>query len=303
MTILMIKCESKMLSRLPTRCRRYIQIIFFVCFVVKKRGVNILKYRVGVVPYFNNKPLIWGISNYKDIFDVIEQPPAILAEMMNNNELNIAMLPTYEYINQYPKYKIIPDISISSRNLVRSTLVLSDKEITDIKTVLLDKNSLSSNNLTKIIFKNVFHKEPIYIEKEDENTTADTFVVIGDKALQISDSYLTNIDLAEQWHNLTNLPFVFALWCMNKNVNSDEIIPIFHKMKKDGLSNRDVIAKIESEKLKISLDICKEYIYKNITFDLRGDEINAITKYSNYLYSLGLINHANYQENLNNFTT
>ena len=44
-------------------------------------------------------------------------------------------------------------------------------------------------------------------------STADAVLVIGDRAMKVPhEPFHEVVDLAEAWHNLTGLPFVFALW-------------------------------------------------------------------------------------------
>lgn len=85
------------------------------------------------------------------------------------------------------------DFGIIARDEVLSVLVLPNREKKD------DFQSKTSNALAKVL------------ELEGE-------VIIGDKALKF---YHDNkdedfIDLAKQWQNKYNLPFVFAVLCYNK---------------------------------------------------------------------------------------
>jgi predicted solute-binding protein len=46
-------------------------------------------------------------------------------------------------------------------------------------------------------------------------------LLIGDKALHHKNSFYHTLDLGEQWHIITNLPFVFALWQSHRKIPSE----------------------------------------------------------------------------------
>ena len=105
-----------------------------------------------------------------------------------------------------------------------------------ISSILSDKKRFKCQDLGIISKKEVFSVLIDSSEKGDDKESAtsnilakvleiDGKIIIGDKALKL---YLKNpikyIDLAKEWQNRTNLPFVFARLCFNKK------LPIFKKI-------------------------------------------------------------------------
>ncbi|AXK49301.1 hypothetical protein CRU87_05225 [Aliarcobacter trophiarum LMG 25534] len=135
------------------------------------------------------------------------------------------------------------DFGIVARDEVLSVLVLPNKEAKD------DFQSKTSNALAKVL------------ELEGE-------VIIGDKALKF---YLENkdekiIDLAKEWQNRYNLPFVFATLCYNK----------YEKRLKNLTKNFD------KKKIKIPQYILE--IYSKRSGISKNDILNYLTKID---YDLG----------------
>ncbi len=129
-----------------------------------------------------------------------------------------------------------------------------------VRTVLVcpgegdDKESATSNVLAKIL--NIKGK-----------------VVIGDKAFKETNC----IDLAEIWYKKYSLPFVFALFCTNKNHNR------YKKLINKFLSKKQKIPYSILKKYAISIGIAtkeaKEYLDNTIYYKIGWREKKALKKF------------------------
>lgn len=182
------------------------------------------KIRIGAVSYLNTKPLLLGFN--KNDWNIIEEYPALLAQKLLTNEIDIGLVPV-AVLPLLKEYYIISDYCIGAEDKVESVAIFSEVEMDKIETVMLDYQSRTSVNLAKVLLKFHWKKEVIFKEaKEDfrnhiKGTTA--AVVIGDRALEqiaISTYYY---DLAKTWKDFTGLPFVFAAWVSNKPIDTDFI--------------------------------------------------------------------------------
>jgi hypothetical protein len=82
------------------------------------------KLRLGVVPYMNAKPLIYGLNQQTDSIELSFEVPSLLPNMLNNDQIDVAIIPSIEYFRS-GNYAIIPDISISSCGAVDSVKFLN----------------------------------------------------------------------------------------------------------------------------------------------------------------------------------
>ena len=95
-------------------------------------------------------------------------------------------------------------------------LFIKTPSIKEINTVALDKDSMTSCVLTKIILWKRYSLKPEYITLDDKqkiyNEYADAFLVIGDDAMKVREEGFTVLDLGQEWNELAGLPFVYAVW-------------------------------------------------------------------------------------------
>src|ERR1035438_660532 len=68
----------------------------------------------------------------------------------------------------------------------------------------------------------------------------DAALMIGDMAMRARGQGLFVLDLAEEWHSWTGLPFVFALWLVRRDAPElpvpGGVAPFFHKSLEIGLA-------------------------------------------------------------------
>ncbi|MDQ6756644.1 MAG: menaquinone biosynthesis protein [Bacteroidota bacterium] len=201
------------------------------------------KVRVGAVNYLNTKPLIYGFENgeMKDEVDLVVDYPSRIADMLLSDEIDVGLVPV-AIIPQMKEHFIISDYCISSNGEVASVCLFSEVPIEKIKKVLLDYQSRSSVDLLTILIKEFWKIDPI-IEKTSEDyrneikhTTAG--LIIGDRALEQRKISAYKYDLGEEWKKFTGLPFVFAAWISNKQLDQS-FINAFNEANKIGLSQID----------------------------------------------------------------
>ncbi|HHT9126556.1 MAG TPA: MqnA/MqnD/SBP family protein [Candidatus Brocadiia bacterium] len=81
------------------------------------------KIKIGVVPYVNAKPLIYGLENNKNVVELCFAVPALLPEMLRRGEVDVALVPSIEYFRD-GNLLIIPNIAIASNGEVKSLKLL-----------------------------------------------------------------------------------------------------------------------------------------------------------------------------------
>jgi chorismate dehydratase len=250
-----------------------------------------VKLKIGVVPYMNAKPLIYGLEKQSDKIDLLYGVPSTLPEKLEKGELDIILMPSVNYFRGND-YKIIPGISISSIGPVESVrLFIKTPTIEDIKVVALDKDSLTSCVLTKIILWKRYSLRPEFITLEDKskiyNKYADAFLVIGDDALKLRGEGFTVLDLGQEWNELTGLPFVYALWVTRSKSRLNSVDKLLMDAKENGLKSLDKIACLETERLKLGKVRCLRYLKESIRYNLGEQEIKGLKSFYNYAREMG----------------
>ena len=81
------------------------------------------KLKIGVVPYMNAKPFIYGFQENSDKIDIVYGVPSVLPKMLEEDELDIILMPSVGYFRG-SGYKIIPGSSIASNGLGRKCEII-----------------------------------------------------------------------------------------------------------------------------------------------------------------------------------
>ena len=249
------------------------------------------KLRIGVVPYLNAKPLIYGLNQHTDSVELSFEVPSLLPNKLNNDRIDVALIPSIEYFRN-GNYAIIPDISISSIGAVESVKIFSKVPIQNVRAAALDKSSLTSCALTKIILKEKYHLCPQYTQwnKQYDISSADTDAVllIGDNAMKVADNGYITLDLGQAWFEYTGLPFVYAVWVVKKGRHISGINNLLKGAKEAGIRSVETLAIAESQRLQLTQEKCLNYLTNSIRYNLGKDEIEGLLTFYQYAVSLGL---------------
>lgn len=253
-------------------------------FLCKTKVIELDKrIRVGAVSYLNTRPLIFGVkrSGLMDRIDLIEDYPSKIASMLLNDEIDVGLIPV-AVIPQMKQHFIVTDYCIGAEGEVASVALFSEVPMKEIKKVVLDYQSKTSVNLAKILLKEYWKKEVLFEDaKEDfiqniKGTTA--AVVIGDRALQLSNRSKYIYDLGAAWKSFTGLPFVFAAWIANKPLD-DDFIDAFNRANAYGINHIDeVLTGINFTDYDL-----KKYYTKNISYRLNERKMEGLRMFLNFL--------------------
>jgi chorismate dehydratase len=249
------------------------------------------KLKIGVVPYMNAKPFIYGFQEKAEEIDIVYGVPSVLPEMLENDELDVISMPSVGYFRS-TGYEIIPGSAIASNGLVESVkLFIKAPSIEKIRTVALDKDSLTSCVLTKIILWKKYSLRPEYIVLEDKqkiyNEYADAFLVIGDDAMKVREEGFTVLDLGREWNELVGLPFVYAVWVTKSGSKFHGLSKIIIDAKEYGLKFVDEIADAEAGRLRMEKERCLWYLKESIKYNLGEQEIRGLKFFYDYALEMG----------------
>ena len=264
-----------------------------------KNNIAVPIVNLGRIVYMNVAPVYYGLDNglKPDWLNIVSAPPSILNNMMVKNELDISPVSSVAYAKNQDKWLLLPDLSIACFGRVMSVILVSKKpfeKLTDNKVIITDKSAAAAE-LLKLLFsikrvKPVFETMPIQCPDEIKKS-ADAALIIGDKALKEKwELHFDHIyDLGQMWLELTDLPFVFALWAVRKSFADKQpevvssIIKLFGLSKEEGRKNLEDIAKKASEILGIDIDICKKY-YELLNYNLDPQQLKGLTSFFEKLY-------------------
>lgn len=234
---------------------------------------------ISVVSYLNSIPFKYALLNkaQENNWDVQLDIPSACADKLIAGKADIGLIPVAE-IKNVSNAVIIGEYGIAADGDVQSVLLLSNVPLNEIKTILLDYHSRTSVRLCKILAQNFWKINTEWknasegFESEIKNNTA--AVVIGDRALLLRNKYKYVYDLSGEWKKFTGLPFVFACWVANKEIDKQRL-QLFEEALKTGVNNRQIV--LDSEK--ITDNDKRDYILNIIKYKIEADHKEAIEKF------------------------
>jgi predicted solute-binding protein len=241
------------------------------------------KFRIGSVPYLNAAPLTRDLAG-----ELVFATPSKLAEMLRRDELDAALVSITEVLLN-DRYDILDGVAIGSLGEVYSVILAHKKPLSEAKEIFCDTASLTSVNLLKVLLaeKNLFPQfKPL--ENYAAAKEKDFVLLIGDPAIEFQRSTHSHeiFDLGLAWSEMTNLPFVYAVWALRRGVENQELRRELRQAKRFGMETLDHIIETRAE---FDEDFRRDYFEWHIQFHLGEDEKRAIAKFCELLrkHSLG----------------
>jgi len=248
--------------------------------------------RIGIVPFLNAQPLLWGLKEHHQLFPV---PPSSMGLLLKEGRLDVALAPIVaQFLN--PALQIIPVAAIGCKGPIKSVRILSHCPLPQVEKLFVDSRSQTSVYLARLILKKWFGVKklvvkPVEMENFHPNQTKpwEATLQFGDNALIAAPTGMTVTDLGEEWFRNTQKPFVFAVW-MARNV------PIAREMETELLNARNEGVKHFEETVKNYKGIwvfdhpkSKEYLEKNVSYEYMKDEVKGQLEFQRLLKEEGLI--------------
>lgn len=245
------------------------------------------KVRLSAISYLNTLPFLYGIYNNEDLLKEIDLTidyPSACAKKLIDGQADIGLVPVVS-LKKIANAQILDSFCISSSQ-AKSVMLFSDVPLTQIEQIMLDYQSLTSINLVKILAQKFWKINFKYIQTtegfENKIGSKKAAVVIGDRALNMLGKFNYQYDLALEWHNFTSLPFVFALWVANKQLD-EYFLELFKAALNFGVSNIDkTLIFFKSHLKNINYDANK-YLTQNINYKLSDEKLKSIDLFLNYL--------------------
>lgn len=256
---------------------------------IVKKGMD--KIRISAVKYANTYPFIYGLI--KSGFDkkvILETDhPADCAKKLIDGRVDVGLIPVAT-IPLLSEYHIVSDYCIGANGEVRTVMLLSNCPFEEIETIYLDYRSRSSVYLTRVLAKNSWKKDFKW-----GNTSKgfdfrniglrEAVVLIGDQCFELEKSYRYRIDLAAAWKEFTGLPFVFACWTANKQLD-DDFIKALNAALYTGVSNIKAVTEYFGNTGTITGEDLKNYLSYNIDFYLDDEKKKAMDLFLRLLKEL-----------------
>lgn len=254
--------------------------------------------RIGAVAYLNTKPLIYGLEErLLNCGSLQLQLPSRLATALQNNSIDVGLIPVVEYFRHAHRYRVVSDAVIACRGPVWSVRVFFRKPPEQVRTLAIDEGSRSSVALAKILFHARFGSIPetsvLPIDAGPTSSSADAVLVIGDRAMRAEryrGAFCIDWDLGQEWFIETGLPFVFAMWiARDASFNTCELSCLLSESRDQGCAHMSEIVDRYATAYSLTDAECHEYLTRYLRFRFGDEERAGLAEYHRRCIALDLV--------------
>lgn len=253
--------------------------------------------RVAAVSFLNSVPLVWGLVHgpHRQRFAVTNMLPSLCADALRAPADSAAaadagIIPSIEY-QRIEGLRIVPGLSVASSGPVRSVLLISKVPLGQIRSVALDTSSRTSVCLVQILMARHYHIAPEVISHAPDLKSmlarCDAAMMIGDPALSSDFPGLVVRDLADDWREMTGLPFVFAVWAVRAGALRPGLNAAFQESAAYALALLDRIIPEERARTGLSPELIRTYLTENIDFSLGERNLAGLRLFYHLAAELG----------------
>ena len=267
--------------------------------------------RIAAINFLNPAPLMWDFEHppleaqLASRYRIDRMLPSECADRLASGQADIGLVPIAS-LAANPSLRILPGCTIASKKRVRSLLLVhrEAQPLASLRSVAADTASRTTLAYARILFHHWGNPAVPFIPASADLDAmldrADAAILIGDPALlaleeqanrfERTGENLLYLDLAQQWHSLTGLPFVSAVWgASHGSPLDDRVANDLIQSRNHGLQNIDALVAEWSKKLPLAEETIRAYLTTNIHYGLDEECIEGMRVFFRSAASLGIL--------------
>ena len=241
--------------------------------------------RVAAVSYFNARPLLGDLAEDPAI-ELLEMPPAEVAAALLERRVEVGLVPVAALLED-ERLTYLPGLCIGANGEVDSVFLWLREEISADRRprIALDPHSRTSRLLTRLTIEDqggIEGRRPEFLDRsprslllsEEARADLDGFLVIGDLAMmQEPGPGWRKVDLAEAWKEATGLPFVFAVWGLDRRLleRQPDLADRFEAALEVGLEDIEGYVENCSRDRKLDPERARRYLRERIVYRMSAE--------------------------------
>ena len=233
--------------------------------------------------------------------------PAQCAQRLLSGQADLGLIPIASLT---PELAIVPGCVIASLERVRSIVLILKQPHTleTVRTIAADTASRSSLAYAELLFRTFLHTQPTFLSQPADPIamlrTADAALLIGDPALLALEARAKIeaalgpcqwLDLAEQWHLRTGLPWVAAVWAVRPQdlaatgVTAAQLTADLQASRDHGLTHIDDLVREWTPRIDLPPATIHHYLTRNIHYTLDPACLQAIETFRRLAAEAGIL--------------
>jgi chorismate dehydratase len=238
---------------------------------------------------FEHPPLQASLAHR---YQIDRMSPSECAAQLASGAADIGLIPIAALATT-PGLRILPGCTIASKGRVRSLLLVrrAAQRLQDLRSVAADMASRTTLAHARILLRHWNNPNvpflPALADLDAMLQRADAAILIGDPALlaleeranrfERTGEELVYHDLADEWHTLTGLPYVSAVWGIACSSPLEEsIAEDMNQSRYHGMQNIDALVAEWSGRIAIPEQTIRAYLTTNIHYVLDEECLEAM---------------------------
>lgn len=245
-----------------------------------------MRIKFGRIPYLNSDVFYQDFP--LDLVELHDYVPRALSHAAKRGEIDVGPVPVVTCFELEDRFMPLGNFGIAVKDKAMSVLLLSKKPIEELDgaRVGITGESSTSVRLLKVLLRRRYNIEPgDYVSTQQRDS--DAILLIGDAALNNRHglpSYPLVYDLGEIWNAWTGLPFVFARWIVNRDLNPEAVRlleSLIEQSLEVGMKRIDEIAAKRTD-LSMTPEEVRDYLH-GFNYVFGRKEMEAIALFRKYL--------------------
>lgn len=180
--------------------------------------------KVGRIPYLSCEPFYFEIERRgMALYDLV---PSALADAVAKGEIDAGPVSLVDCFRLADHCRFLSGFCVATIRKAGSVLLHSRQPIQTLSgaRIGISSEAVTSFRLLQVLLALKYQVQPAaYVTLTDAH---DAFLLMGNTGLRQrggARDYPHIYDLGEEWHQWTNLPFVFARWLVRKDMDRKEV--------------------------------------------------------------------------------
>lgn len=259
--------------------------------------------RIAAVSYLNTAPLIEGLDACADLQIETRVPSAIVERLTRTgpDRVDLGLVSLIDGARHADKLALLPCGMIGCEGETLTVRLISSVEPERITRLHADTDSHTSTVLAQIILSEQCGVRPEIVPFDARAHASsgapwpESVLLIGDKVVDPetgSGDAGFQIDLGTAWHELTGLPFVYALWMCRADERDDPRIiagtRLLDRQRRRNLARLDAIVSSRATQKGWPDQLARRYVGELLRYDVGAREREAVDLFLRKAAALGL---------------
>jgi chorismate dehydratase len=230
-------------------------------------------HQVGCVSFLNSKPLIDPLLENPSV-QVHFAVPSKLLDLVSAGRVSTALMSVVDFQQSPQDLLLVPAGMIGCDGPTLTVRVFSRVPPRDIRTVHGDTDSHTSVILAQLILRERYGVAAPLVPFPNAAAAAEqpeTMLLIGDKVVNAApdpEVYRHQLDLGEEWKQLTGLPFVFAMWMMRRDMLDRPLAGLLADARRRGAEMTDALVARHAGEKRWPPDLARRYFTEYLRYEV-----------------------------------